>query len=65
MGAAVEDETGKPLATVDPGGRALVLSERDSGQLVVKWTDQTCRATFALPPKEAHRSFDRLKVLCQ
>jgi outer membrane usher protein len=65
MGAVVEDETGKPLATVDPGGRALVLSERDSGQLVVKWTDQTCRATFALPPKEAHRSFDRLKVLCQ
>jgi outer membrane usher protein len=65
MGAAVEDETGKPLATVDPSGRALVLTEQDSGQLVVKWTDQTCRATFALPPRQAHRSFDRLKVQCR
>lgn len=65
MGAVVEDEQGKPLATVDPSGRALVLSERDSGELIVKWTDQQCRATFALPPKEAHRSYDRLKVQCQ
>ncbi len=65
MGAAVEDEQGKPLATVDPSGRALVLSERDSGELIVKWTDQQCRASFALPPKEAHRSYDRLKVQCQ
>ena len=64
MGAAVEDEQGKPLATVDPSGRALVLSERESGELVVKWTDQQCRAAFALPPKEAHRSYDRLKVQC-
>ena len=65
MGAAVEDEQGKPLATVDPSGRALVLSERDSGELIVKWSDQQCRASFALPPKEAHRSYDRLKVQCQ
>lgn len=65
MGAAVEDEQGKPLATVDPSGRALVLSERDSGELIVKWTNQQCRASFALPPKEAHRSYDRLKVQCQ
>ncbi len=65
MGAAVEDEQGKSLATVDPSGRALVLSERDSGELIVKWTDQECRASFALPPKEAHRSYDRLKVQCQ
>lgn len=65
MGAAVEDEQGKPLATVDPSGRALVLSELDSGELIVKWTDQQCRASFALPPKEAHRSYDRLKVQCQ
>lgn len=64
MGAAVEDEQGKPLATVDPSGRALVLSERESGELIVKWTDQQCRAAFALPPKEAHRSYDRLKVQC-
>ncbi|PHX37866.1 hypothetical protein AO263_32150 [Pseudomonas sp. NZIPFR-PS5] len=64
MGAAVEDEQGKPLATVDPSGRALVLSERDSGELIVKWTDQQCRASFVLPPKEAHRSYDRLKVQC-
>ncbi|OCX18579.1 fimbria/pilus outer membrane usher protein [Pseudomonas graminis] len=64
MGAAVEDEQGKPLATVDPSGRALVLSERDSGELIVKWTDQQCRASFVLPPKETHRSYDRLKVQC-
>jgi outer membrane usher protein len=65
MGAAVEDQQGKPLASVDPSGRALVLSERDNGELIVKWTDQQCRASFVLPPKEAHRSYDRLKVLCQ
>ena len=65
MGAAVEDEQGKPLATVDPSGRALVLSERDSGELIVKWTGQQCRATFVLPPKEAHRSYDRLMVQCR
>lgn len=64
MGAAVEDEQGKPLATVDPSGRALVLSERESGELIVKWTDQQCRAAFALPLKEVHRSYDRLKVQC-
>lgn len=65
MGAAVEDEQGKPLATVDPNGRALVLSERDSGELIVKWIDQQCRATFALAAKDARRSYDRLKVQCQ
>jgi outer membrane usher protein len=65
IGAAVQDEQGKPLATVDPSGRALVLSERDSGELTVKWTDQQCRATFVLPPKDPRRSYDRLKVQCR
>jgi outer membrane usher protein len=64
MGAEVQDEQDKPLATVDPSGRALVLSERDSGELTVKWTDQQCRATFVLPLKDPRRSYDRLKVQC-
>jgi outer membrane usher protein len=65
MGAVVKDALGKSLATVDPGGRALVLSEQDSGELIVKWTDGHCRALFALPAKDPQRSYDRLKVQCQ
>ncbi|MFJ3484830.1 fimbria/pilus outer membrane usher protein [Pseudomonas sp. NPDC090202] len=65
LGAAVEDEHGKLLASVDPTGRALVLSERDSGELLVKWSDGQCRGTYQLPPRNSERSYDRLKVVCQ
>ncbi|WP_296262229.1 MULTISPECIES: fimbria/pilus outer membrane usher protein [unclassified Pseudomonas] len=64
LGAMVEDEQGKLLAAVDPSGRALVLSEQDSGELVIKWSDQHCRAQFDLPPRDPQRTYDRVKVVC-
>lgn len=64
MGAVVEDRHGKPLAAIDPASRALVLSEEESGELVVKWSDQQCRAQFDLPPREPQRTYDRIKVVC-
>jgi len=65
LGAMVEDEQGKLLAAVDPTGRALVLSEQDSGALVVKWSDQQCQAPFELPARDPQRTYDRVKVVCR
>ncbi len=65
LGAIVEDEGGKPLAAVDPGSRALVLSEQDKGELHVRWSDQQCRARFELPARNPQRTYDRVKVVCQ
>jgi len=61
----VEVENGKLLAAVDPGSRALVLSEQDSGELRVRWGDQHCRARFDLPARNPQRTYDRVKVVCQ
>lgn len=65
LGAVVEDAQGKVLAAVDPTSHALVLSEQDSGELIVKWADQQCRASFDLPPRDPQRAFDRARVVCQ
>ncbi|MDD1967141.1 fimbrial biogenesis outer membrane usher protein [Pseudomonas putida] len=65
LGAVVEDAQGKLLAAVDPTSHALVLSEQDSGELIVKWADQQCRASFDLPPRDPQRAFDRARVVCQ
>lgn len=64
LGAVVEDTYGKLLAAVDPTSRALVLSEQDSGELVVKWAEQQCRAPFDLPARDPQRTYDRIKVVC-
>lgn len=65
LGASVEDAQGRALAVVDPNSQALVLSEQDSGVLHVRWSTQGCLAPFTLPPKEAGRAYERLKVVCQ
>jgi outer membrane usher protein len=65
LGAVVEDGHGKLLAAVDPTSRALVLSEQDSGELVVKWSDQHCRAPFDLPQRDPQRTYDRITVTCR
>jgi outer membrane usher protein len=65
LGAVVENEQGKLLAAVDPTSHALVLSEQDKGELVVKWAEQQCRAAFDLPPRDPQRAFDRIRVVCQ
>ncbi len=65
LGASVEDGQGKVLASVDPTSQALVLVEQDSGRLTLRWSEQRCSAPFQLPPREAGRAYDRLKVVCQ
>lgn len=65
LGASVEDENGKALAVVDPTSQALVLSELDSGFFWVRWSDQRCKAPFALPARNPTRAYERLKVICQ
>ncbi len=65
LGASVEDEQGRALAVVDPGSQALVLSDRDSGSLSVRWSDQRCQAAFALPPRDPARAYERIRVVCQ
>jgi outer membrane usher protein len=65
LGAVVEDTQGKLLAAVDPTSHALVLSEHDSGELIVKWADRQCKAMYELPPRAPQRAFDRAKVVCQ
>lgn len=65
MGASVEDADGKLLAVVDPTSRALVLSDKDQGELSVRWSDQSCRAPFSLPPKDPQRMYERIRVVCQ
>lgn len=65
LGAMLEDSHGKSVAAVDPTGHALVMSEQDSGEWLVKWSDQQCRAPFSLPPRDPSRTFDRIKVICQ
>jgi outer membrane usher protein len=65
LGASVEDNNGKALAVVDPSGRALVLSEQDSGELQVKWANESCRASFALPVRDPLRAYERIRVTCQ
>ncbi|WP_019741765.1 fimbria/pilus outer membrane usher protein [Pseudomonas savastanoi] len=65
LGASVEDEQGRALAVVDPGSQALVLSEQDVGSLRVRWSDQSCQATFSLPPRDPTRAYERIRVTCQ
>lgn len=65
LGANVQDVAGKSLAVVDPGGRALVLSEQDSGELLVNWAERRCRAAFTLPERDPQRAYERVRVTCQ
>ncbi|RAU49605.1 MULTISPECIES: fimbria/pilus outer membrane usher protein [unclassified Pseudomonas] len=65
LGTSVEDESGNVLAAVDPTSRALVLSEKDAGELVLKGDDFACRARYQLPERDPQRAYDRLKVICQ
>jgi len=65
MGASVEDADGKLLAVVDPTSRALVLTDKEQGQLRVHWSDEHCQASFNLPPKDPSRTYERIRAVCQ
>jgi outer membrane usher protein len=65
LGASVENPQGQVLSTVDPTGRALVLSEHDSGELRVKWASGNCNAPYQLPARDPQRAYERIRVVCQ
>ncbi|KUZ09169.1 fimbrial protein [Burkholderia diffusa] len=66
FGASLEDEeSGKQLGIIDPGGNALVLLDREQGTLAVKWKDGHCQAPYALPKAEAGRYYVRQSVRCR
>jgi outer membrane usher protein len=64
LGASVATAEGKLLAVVDPTGRALVLSEQDSGVLLVKWAGHSCNASYHLPARDPAHAYERIKVGC-
>jgi len=64
FGASLEDANGKQLAIADPNGNALALVEEDQGTLIIKWGEQHCRATYALPPQNKALNYERQSLVC-
>ncbi|MNF99961.1 hypothetical protein D3C84_828800 [compost metagenome] len=65
FGASVEDQAGKQLAISDPGGNALALVEKDSATLLIKWNDQQCTTSYALPERNPALNYERVPLVCQ
>ncbi|NYS36381.1 fimbria/pilus outer membrane usher protein, partial [Streptococcus danieliae] len=64
FGASLEDANGKQLAIADPNGNALALVEQDQGTLIIKWGEQQCNATYALPPQNKALNYERQALVC-
>lgn len=64
FGASVEDASGKQLAISDPNGKALALVEQDQGSLTIKWGNQQCLASYALPQRDKVLNYERQKLRC-
>lgn len=64
FGASVEDASGKQLAISDPNGKALALVEHDQGTLTIKWGNQQCSASYALPQRDKALNYERQKLVC-
>ncbi|TYO70645.1 fimbrial biogenesis outer membrane usher protein [Pseudomonas sp. CK-NBRI-02] len=64
FGASVEDAEGKQLAISDPTGKALVLLEKDTGHLKIKWNEGQCTAPYDLPER-SNLNYERLRLQCQ
>lgn len=64
FGAALEDAEGKQLAISDPSGKALALVEQAQGRLTIRWSDQQCQASYALPERDKALNYERLPLRC-
>lgn len=64
FGAALEDAEGKQLAISDPSGKALALVEQEQGKLTIRWGDQQCQASYALPARDKALNYERLPLRC-
>lgn len=65
FGAVLEDKTGKQIAIADPSGKALALMEEDSGNLVIKWHERQCQASYALPKSDKTLNYVRVQLVCK
>ncbi|MNF30535.1 Outer membrane usher protein FimD precursor [compost metagenome] len=64
FGASLEDASGKQLAISDPSGRALALVEEEQATLTIRWSGQSCSATYILPPQEKPSNYERYRLTC-
>ncbi|MDT4829428.1 Outer membrane usher protein FimD [compost metagenome] len=66
FGATVEEWDGTRLGITDPRGRVLTLlpTDREHGELDVRWNEATCRVAYALPPKLEGENYQRLTLTC-
>ncbi|MEB3095772.1 fimbria/pilus outer membrane usher protein [Achromobacter sp. D10] len=65
FGASVENAGGKQLAISDPSGMALALVEEDQGTLRIRWGNQQCSASYALPERNKALNYERAKLHCE
>ncbi|WP_300729590.1 fimbria/pilus outer membrane usher protein [Pseudomonas sp.] len=64
FGSTVTNESGLPLAVVDPDGYALIMAEQRTGTVVVNHATRTCRGTFVLPPKSPDVRYEQIRLIC-
>jgi len=64
FGASLEDSAGKQLAIADPSGKALALVEQDTGTLIIKWSEQQCRASYTLGERNKALNYERVELRC-
>lgn len=65
FGASVEDESGRQLAVVDPGGYALIMAGQNTGTVDVKFSGGACRGSYELSPKDSALGYDQISVVCK
>ncbi len=65
FGASVEDANGQQLAISDPNGKALALLEEDRGELLIKWGNRQCSASYSLPERDKALNFERQRLVCR
>jgi outer membrane usher protein len=64
LAATVEDSEGRPMGVTDARGRVMVFLQNESGKLRARWNQNMCDAEYRLPPRDAAKAFQRIKLTC-
>lgn len=64
FGSTVTNESGLPLAVVDPNGYALIMAEQETGTVVITHAASTCRGTYELPSKTPEVRYEQIRLIC-
>ncbi|HEK1766273.1 TPA: fimbrial biogenesis outer membrane usher protein [Pseudomonas putida] len=64
FGAQAFDEKGTPLGVVDNQSRLLLFGVKDSGLLDVRWSGNSCKVSYAIPPAEKDVNYERFEFRC-